>query len=107
MPHQHFVADVAFKVSAHVADSGIDFRDECSELGINSRQESIPCCDVCFRAYWHAGGFTTGGCMRSSMMESPNGYDSQSFLDVAAAGQGRPCEGAYGDLLRESELQGM
>jgi hypothetical protein len=41
------------------------------------------------------------------MMESPYGDYSQSFMDVAAAGQGRPCEGAYGDLLRESELPGL
>lgn len=41
------------------------------------------------------------------MMESPNGYDSQSFVDDAAAGQARPCEGAYGDLLRESKLPGL
>ena len=41
------------------------------------------------------------------MMESPNGYDSQSFVDGAAAGQARPHEGAYGDLLRQSKLPGL
>jgi len=41
------------------------------------------------------------------MMESPNGYDSKSYMDGAAAGQVRPCEGASGDLLRESELPGL
>lgn len=73
--HQHFVANVAFKVSAHIADSGIDFCDECSELVIHSRQESVPCGDVCFRADWHGGGFTMAGTPGSFMVESPNGYD--------------------------------
>jgi len=105
--HQHFVADIAFKVRANGADCGIDFRDECSVFFIHSCQKSVSCGDVCFSADWHGEGFITAGTIGLSMVESAHGDDFLSFMDVAAAGQGRPCKGAYGDLLRESELPGM
>ena len=52
-------------------------------------------------------GLSAGVTDGLSMVESAHGDDFLSFMDVATAGQGRPSKGAYGDLLRESELPGM
>jgi len=86
--HQHFVADIAFEVRADSTDSGIDFCDQRCEYFIHSGQKSVPSGDVDFRGDRHAGGFITAGWPASFVMESAHGYDSQSFVDDAAAGQG-------------------
>ena len=85
--HQHFVADIAFEISADGTDCGIDICDQRGKFVIHGGQKRVPCGDVSFRGDGHAGGFTTAGWPASFMMESPYGYDSQSFVDVAAAGQ--------------------
>ena len=86
--HQHFVADIALEVSADSADCSIEICDQRCEYFIHSGQKSVPCGDVDFRGDRHAGGFITAGWPASFVMESAHGYDSQSFVDDAAAGQG-------------------
>ena len=86
--HKHFVADIAFEISADGTDCGIDICDQRGKFVIYGGQKRVPCGDVCFRGDRHAGGFITAGWPASFMMESPYGYDSQSFVDDAAAGQG-------------------
>jgi hypothetical protein len=102
--HQHFVANIAFEVRADIADSGIDICDQRRKFVIHGGQKRVPCGDIGFRGDRHAGGFTTAGRPASFMMESPYGYDSQSFVDDAAAGQVPECESAHCDVLRESQL---